>query len=92
MTLSQKPHEKSELYNIQYCVPAVYQIIILLHSRSILHIAYKNIYIWNSTMQFWDKDVTFSYKNTQIQYSISDYVCFTTKKTKIFSEKNQYNM
>ena len=39
-------------------------------------------------MHFWEKEVIFSYKNTQIQFSISDHVFFTAKKNKFFWKKN----
>ena len=34
-------------------------------------------------MQLWDENV-FSYKDTQIQYSVSDHVRFTAKNNKLF--------
>ena len=47
-------------------------------------------------MQFWDEDVLFSYKNTQIQYATSDHVFFTAKNNKLFWKKenklHQYNV
>ena len=45
--------------------------------------------MWNSTIQFSDEDVVFSYKNTQIQYSSSDHVFFTAKNNKFFGKKKQ---
>ena len=35
-------------------------------------------------MQLWDKNVVFSYKDTQIQYSVSDHIRFTAKNNKLF--------
>ena len=35
-------------------------------------------------MQFWDENVVFSYKDTQIQYSVSDHIRFTAKNNKLF--------
>ena len=35
-------------------------------------------------MQLWDKNVVFSYKDTQIQYSVSDHIHFTAKNNELF--------
>ena len=35
-------------------------------------------------MQLWDENVVFSYKDTQIQYSVSDHIHFTAKNNKLF--------
>ena len=34
-------------------------------------------------MQLWDKNVVFSYKDTLIQYSVSDHIRFTVKNNKL---------
>ena len=36
------------------------------------------------TMQLCNKNVVFSYKDTQIQYSVSDHIRFTAKNNKLF--------
>ena len=35
-------------------------------------------------MQLWDENVVFSYKDTLIQYSVSDHIRFTAKNNKLF--------
>ena len=35
-------------------------------------------------MQLCNKNVVFSYKDTQIQYSVSDHIRFTAKNNKLF--------
>ena len=37
-------------------------------------------------MQLWDTNAVFSYKDTQIQYSVSDRIYFTAKNNKHFSK------
>ena len=35
-------------------------------------------------MQLWDENVVFSYKDTLIQYSVSDHISFIAKNNKLF--------
>ena len=42
------------------------------------------MWVWDGTMQLWDENVVFSYKDTQIQYSVSDHIRFTTKNNTLF--------
>ena len=35
-------------------------------------------------MELWDENAVFSYKDTQIQYSVSDYIRFTAMNNKLF--------
>ena len=35
-------------------------------------------------MQLWDENVVFSYKDIEIQYSVSDHIHFTANNKKLF--------